>query len=121
MTEQRIKESIKLSDLRLGVTSLKPIKGGGVYVGTDSADGGAKLHDVITNKLGESFETKKPRIIAPKRIISGISREYDNEDLLEELLATNHRLTDEDRIGIKVMFTISKRKDAEGKQFGLIF
>lgn len=108
-TEKKIKESIKLSDLKLGVTSLKPIQGGGVYLGTASKDETEKLKEELSKKLGPTFETRKPKTIAPKLIISGITREYDNNTLLEELFATNPRLSDEDLNNIKVSYHFKKQ------------
>lgn len=114
-TEDEIKENINLSQIKVGVTSLKPIKGGGIYLSTEDENGVKILKEELVKQLGSGFETKLPKTLAPKVIISGITKKYEEDTLLEELIATNPRLNDNDRREIKIVHHFN-RKGKRGDQ-----
>lgn len=82
---------------------MRKVREGGVYIGTSDAKGTLQLKDKLLEKLGPHFETKKPKEIGPKILISGISKQYESDILIDELVATNSRICDQDKEGMKVL------------------
>lgn len=96
--EKKIKEKINLVQTKSRISKLKHISKDRVFLGTLSSSDSTNLEKLIVEKLGPDFSATQPKKIHPQLIISNIEREYNEEELWEEIQTTNSGFTNEDRI-----------------------
>lgn len=91
-----VKSKVNLVKIGAGVSSIKPFRSGGCFLGTISKTASEKLEKEITLQLGDKFEVSKPTTILPQLIISGVEKEYDENQLIAEITKTNPGFCEED-------------------------
>lgn len=84
--EEKIKKSVNLASIKCGVSKMKHIQNSGIFIATANTD---PLEKELTTKLGPGYTVSKPKPRVPKLILSGLSREYSEEELLNEVRETN--------------------------------
>lgn len=109
-----VKRKLDLVKIGVGVSSLKPINNGGCFLGTLSKEDTSKVERELISQLGENYEISKPATLQPQLIITGVERDYDQQQLKDEIIKTNFGFTDED--DIKVHHKRLMRNNNEGKE-----
>lgn len=112
--EKSIKEKLNLTQAKAGVTKMKHISNDRVFLGTQSSADSQKLEKIITEKLGSEFKVTQPKPIIPKLIISNLEKEYNEEDLWEEIRSTNPGFNEPDTI--KVVHKMNHKVNEGGKK-----
>lgn len=96
--EKVVKEKVDLVGIKLGVSKLKHMKNSGIFMATPSDVD--ILEKEVSTKLGEGFKVFKPKAPTPQLVISGISREYGEEELWTEIKETNPGFCSDDSIKV---------------------
>lgn len=104
--EKVFKERVDITKAKIGITRLKYLKSGGIFLGTKSAEDRGKLEEEARAKLGNSFKVVLPKPIIPELILRNISKTYSDEELMEEIKETNPGFNGEDKLKI-----VHKRKE----------
>lgn len=99
-TVEVVKRKIDLVKVGVGVTSIKPINNKGCFLGTTSERDSQKLNDEIKLKLGEKYEVTQPTTLKPQLFLTGVEREYEEEQLVTEIISTNYGFSKEDEIKV---------------------
>lgn len=113
--ERVIKEKVDLCRINIGVTRLKHLKGSGIFLGTKTKEDSGKLEAEAKAKLGDSFKVFLPKPIIPELIITNLEKMYSNEQLMEEIRATNFGFNDEDKLKI-----VHRRKERVSQKWSYI-
>lgn len=127
-TEKTIRNSLNLTKINTGVTKIKHVNNGGVYIGVSSGNDLKKLKNEAVSVLGAEYDVVIPKVRLPKVIIRGVSKEYDYKEFVSELIQTNHSLDDNDVIQVvhhkKVKYQSSTKwlyvLEVSGKTFAKI-
>lgn len=96
--EKIIKENINLTEVKTGVTKLKHISNDRIFLGTQTTKDSEVIEKIIMEKLGSKVKVSHPKKIMPQLIISNIEKEYNEQELWEEIKSTNHGFDDQDQI-----------------------
>lgn len=96
--ERQIKEKINLLQTKTSISKLKHISRKRVFLGTSSQSDSSKLEKLIVEKLGPDYIVTQPKKNYPQLIISNIEKEYNEEELWEEIKRTNSGFTSEDKV-----------------------
>lgn len=99
-TEKTIRNSLNLLKINTGVTKIKHVQRGGVFLGARNRDDLQTLTLETKKLLGKNFEVYIPKLRCPKVVIRGIGKEYAYDDFLNELIGTNPGFDDEDFIKV---------------------
>lgn len=91
--ERKIKESVNLVSIKCGISKIKHIQNSGIFIATSNTE---PLEKELNAKLGSGYTVTKPKPRLPKLILSGLSREYDEEELQNEVKETNFGFNSED-------------------------
>lgn len=96
--EKMVKSKVDLVGIKTGVSKLKHIKNSGIFLAT--ASNVDQLETEVRQKLGDDFKVYKPKTPTPQLIISGISREYKDDELWQEIKQTNPGFVEEDSLKV---------------------
>lgn len=99
-TEKTVRSALNLMKINTGVTKLKHVNSGGVFLGARNEDDLKKLELEAANVLGNNFQVYVPKPRHPKVVIRGIDKEYNYENLVEEIKQTNPGFDTEDSIKV---------------------
>lgn len=94
---EEVKSKIDPKKIGLGV-SLRPCyKGNGCFLGTNRTIDGATVEGEILNQLGDEFSVRTPVQKKPQLLLSGVNREYSEEEMAREIVSNNPGFNDEER------------------------
>lgn len=96
--EKKIKESVNLVSIKCGVSKIKHIQKSGVFIATNNVE---PLELELNKKLGADFTVTKPKQRLPLLLLSGLSREYTEDELIHEIKETNYGFDKDDIIKIQ--------------------
>lgn len=99
-TEKAVRDSIDLVKINAGVTKIRHVQNGGVYLGARTGNELQKLKDEATNAMGHNFEIYIPKLRLPKVVIRGVGREYANDEFVNELMQTNPGFDENDHVKV---------------------
>lgn len=99
-TEQVVREKIDLIKIKTGVTTIKNLKGAGVFLGTKSIEDSKKLENEARMQFGDSYRVYQPKPRLPELLITNVDREYSDDELMLEIRETNYGFSSCDKIKI---------------------
>lgn len=105
-----VKQKVKLAQINVGVSKIRRVQSSGIFMATTSTDDCNKLEKEVKQVLGEEFNIFQPKPILPELAISNLSKEYNDDELMEELKCTNAGFCEDDKLKI-----VHKRKDQNNK------
>ncbi|KAL3287600.1 hypothetical protein HHI36_002071 [Cryptolaemus montrouzieri] len=79
-TREDIKKSIKLVELKIGISNVKTINIGGLAIVCKNNREREIVNNEITTKLGDRYNTKLPEEQKPRVRVTGIIESYNEED-----------------------------------------
>lgn len=108
--EKTIKEKVDLVQAKTGVTLIKHISNDRIFLATQTESDSKSLEKIVSEKMGPEFRVSQPKKILPQLIISNVEKEYEEENLNEEIRSTNAGFDEQDRV--KIVYSRSfKRGD----------
>ena len=88
-----LKTTIKPTEMKVGLKTLKSLKDGRVLIEVGSIDETNLLSANIRDKCGEELEVNVPKLLKPRLIIRRIPQDITVENLQETILAQNPELS----------------------------
>lgn len=99
-TEKTIRTSINLLKINTGVTKIKHVQNGGVFVGARNSSDLLKLRQETEKVMGNGYDVYIPKFRRPKVVIRGVQKEYNYDDFRNELIGTNPGFDDDDALKV---------------------
>lgn len=109
-----IKKKIDQTKLGGGVTLRTCYRGEGCFLGIRNKVDSATLEKAVIEQLGDQYLVKTPTEKRPQLILSGMNKEFTEEQLINEIVEANQGFNDEDSMNIKVVH--KRSKNMAGKQ-----
>lgn len=104
VTRKEVKEKIKPSDISVGVASIKIIKNGAIVVNCHNQDDVKNLENAVTGKLGDKYQVKITTLRNPQIKIVGMSEKFNEQQIINQLIAQNNCIINKEDITIKKKF-----------------
>lgn len=104
-TISQVRTKIDLTKIKVGVSMLKPLSRGGCYIETNGHGKREALQAELQSQLGDRFSIYKPKARQRQLILTNITKNYENNELADEIKSTNIGFTIEDEIKV-----VSKRQ-----------
>lgn len=101
--------------IKLGLSKIRKVHQSGVFMATTRKDDCNKLEAETKKVLGDICEVFQPKPILPQLIVTNLSKEYKEDDLIEELRSTNPNFSDDDKI--RIVHTQQNKKDGKWSVF----
>lgn len=89
-TKQEVQKKMNPALVNVSIKNVEDIRNGGIIIKSNTKEEIEKLKKLSDEKLKEDYIVEISKLKIPKLVIIGTRREYNDEELFEELLALNY-------------------------------
>jgi len=93
-----LKTQVNPTEIKVGITSIKPLRDGRIIIEAGSKDEIEKLGEQIGEKCGDELEVKIQRLRNPRLVMLSIPEEVTMENVRETLMKQNPEINLNDRM-----------------------
>lgn len=109
-TRTELQDKIKPNKISVGVNMVKELKNGSILLKCGSKKATEKMRNEAEQTLGESYEISETRMLNPSITISNISKEMDEQEIIEAVRSQNESIDEGDHFRLKVLKTTRSNK-----------